>query len=156
MVSPGLSKILNALLACNRFLHTFASASVRAGTLTSDRQAEPMSDSTKALDFLKTGNVLPDQTAERAFDRVVALEQSRKPADLFLGDVSGLTVRIDLRFLAQFSGDKTAHAVEILKRNHNPLVIRDVNTKEAWHSSSPKLQNLPKDESNYPRRRDYP
>jgi hypothetical protein len=72
--------------------------------------------------------------AEGTFDRVITLEQGRQTGDFFFGQVASMLLLVDASLVTQLAGNLIANAIQIAQRNERGLVVRNINTKQTWHS----------------------
>src|SRR5712691_9984293 len=129
---------LDALLPSDGLARALAGTGVGAGALAAQRHAAAVADASVTANVLQAGDVLLDLPAERAFDRVFAVEDGRQPGQVVVGQLLGPPLRVDLGLLAQPQRRGRPDAVDIAQRDVRRLVVRDVHTQDTWHSSAPR------------------
>jgi hypothetical protein len=132
----ALLHILDALFTGDGLLRTFAGAGVRAGALTSDRQAAAVTYAAVATDIFQSGDVLCDLSAELAFDGVVLVQQGRHAGNFVFVQIAGTGVRIDTGFVTQFAGNSRSYPVQVLQGDEGRFIGRNINAQETRHVSS--------------------
>src|SRR5438445_5059537 len=91
------AQLLDALLPCHGLARPLAGARVGLGSLSAHRQAPAMPDAPVTLDVPQAGDILLHLPAERAFHRVLAVENPCQTADVVVGQLLGAALRIDAR-----------------------------------------------------------
>lgn len=133
---------LHALLACHRLAGTLASASVRAGTLTTDWQASTMAEATEAGDVTQTSDILLDFTAKEAFYLEIVFEHLGDSGEFIITQLACFTLGIDIESLTNLNAGGRPNAVQIAQRDVRGLIWRNVNTHNTGHANSPLTLSL--------------
>src|SRR5687767_15158749 len=104
---------LGDLLARDRLAGTLPRARVRARPLSAHRQVAAMPRPAVARDLLQALDVLLEEAAQRALDRVALVDDRVDPAELVLAEVLDLQVLGDVRVLEDPPRERVAHAVDV-------------------------------------------
>src|SRR5262245_43478250 len=95
-----------------------------------------MAQTTVAADVLQALDRLRHLSAELTLDRRGLLDRHGDAADLVLGQLAGPHRRIDLGFGQDLLGAECADAVDVLQRDINALLTRNVYTRDTRHFES--------------------
>ena len=90
-----------------------------------------------AVDLLEPADVGGDDAAEVALDDHFVLKQRVDLTDLLGGQLVRLDVAVDLQLFNDFQRLGRADAVDVTKREFDPLVSRNIDTDDARHFSLP-------------------
>jgi hypothetical protein len=85
-----------------------------------------MAEAAVTLDIPQAADILRDLTAERSFDGVVTLQESGQAGHFLLVQLAGALGGLDAGLVAKLAGDLIAHAVQIAQRNHDRLVVGNI------------------------------
>src|SRR5262249_54969505 len=92
---------------------------------------------TVRADVLQAGDVLLHQAAQRALDRVLAIQDAGDAGDLLVAQLLGAALRVDAGLLAQAQSQAGADPVDVAQRDVRRFVGGEVNTQDTRHGPSP-------------------
>ena len=131
---------MNAGFGVRIALHThclagaFARARVCRGSLTAHREAAHVADAAVTLDTLKSLQVQADLASEIAFDDILAfLDRMNDLGKLGLIQILRAQGRVNLRLFQDGDRVDRADAVNVAKRDINPLLTRNIHSKNTCH-----------------------
>ena len=114
---------------------TFARARVGRGALTADRQTAQMADAAIAFDALQSLEVHPQLPAQIALDHILALlDRVNDLGKLLLVQILRASVEINPRLLQDDPGIDRADAINVAKRDFDPLLARDFYANDTCHT----------------------
>jgi hypothetical protein len=114
---------------------SFPRPRIRLRPLTANRKAPAMPDSAITVDCLKALQIRLKLTAKIAFDQHPGVaDRLHNRVDLFGAQIFRADVRRDVRNFQHSAGGGGPKPIDVLQADRNPLVVRDVNTKETWHT----------------------
>jgi hypothetical protein len=126
-------RVFDALLSGDSFLAAFPGAGVGAGALAADRQILAMPDAAEALNVPKAADVFGRLPAKLTFDSVFVIEEGVDPLNFVVGQLTSPTIGRQVQRAADFHRDDRADAMKVLQRDNGRLVVRNVDTEDAWH-----------------------
>src|SRR5690606_33147628 len=121
------------LLAGDRLGRTLAGASVGVSALAADRQALTVTQAAIAGQVHQTLDVHRRLATQVAFDSVVAVDGFADLQDLRVGQLVHAASRLDADLGRDLLGVRRANAVDVLKRDFNALVGRNVDACDTGH-----------------------
>src|SRR5207248_2510142 len=117
-------------LHTNRLARSLAGAGVGGGALAADRQAATMANAPVAVDRLEALEVGLQFAAQIAFDRELARgDRLDDLVELFVAQILGAHVRIDIGLLENADRSARANAVDVGKRRSNAFVAGNFNAE---------------------------
>src|SRR5262245_38714612 len=125
--------VLDALLAGHGLARALARPGVGPGPLAAHRQAAPVAQAPVAADVAQPGDVLGVLAAQRALDRVLAVEDVGDAGDLLVVQLLRPAQRVHPRLLAQPQGRRRPDAVDVAQADVRRLVGRQVHTQDTRH-----------------------
>ena len=121
-------------LDADRLTGPLASTSVRAGTLTANRETTAMTDAAVAIDRLEALEILLQFAAEVALDHVlVFLDDLDDAVELLVGQGLGANIGADFGLFEDELGAAGADAVDVRKSGFDALFTGDVDTEKTGH-----------------------
>src|SRR5690349_16300501 len=131
--------VLDALLTSNSLLDALPGPRVRPCPLAANRQVPAMPHPAITLDVLQSANVLLNGTAQLTLRQDFLVEIAVDLRDIIVGQFRRLHARIDAHLMAQPECDLLSDTVQVRQRNIDELVVRNIDTLDTRHRSSPNL-----------------
>tara|TARA_R110002072_G_scaffold299403_3_gene474890 strand:+ start:39794 stop:40078 length:285 start_codon:yes stop_codon:yes gene_type:complete len=91
-------------------------------------QASTVTEAAVAVDLLQSRNVLHVLTTQSTFHNEVLLQVGSDGRDLIVLQVFRSNIPIDRELSECLAGSVLANAIQVLKRNIDALLVRDINT----------------------------
>src|SRR5690606_33154283 len=123
------------LLAGDRLGRTLPGAGVGVRALTADRQALAVTQAAVAGQVHQALDVHRGLATQVALDGVIPVDGLADLQDLGVGQLVHPTRRLDADLLGDFLGGRRADAVDVLKRDFDALVGRDVDASDTGHEA---------------------
>src|SRR2546421_3662685 len=120
-------------LAGDRLGRALARARVGVGALAAHRQAAPMTEAAIAAEVHQTLDVDTGLAAKIAFDEVVAVDHFADLQDFLVAQLADATISRDLDLLDDLGRILLADAMNVLERDQNALVGRDIHAGNTGH-----------------------
>jgi hypothetical protein len=123
-------------------LATTTGTSIGLGTLTTGRETSSVSLTTEAIDFDQALDVETFDSAEVAFDLIIAalLDLFAHAADFFFGEVLDAAALGQSDFFDDMGSGRAADTMDISKGYDSPFVSRQIYTGNTGHLSSNNLE----------------
>src|ERR1700754_4059351 len=121
------------LLAGDRLGRTLARARVGVGALTAHRQTAAMAQAAIAAEVHQTLDVDADLAAQVALDEIVAVDHFADLQHFLVGELADAAIHRDLHLLHDLASVLLADAMDVLKRDQDALVGRDVDAGDTGH-----------------------
>src|SRR5690606_10214184 len=123
------------LLAGDRLGRALAGAGVGVGALTADRQALAVTQAAVAGDVHQALDVHRGLATQVALDGVVAVDRFTDLQDLGVGQLVHAPGRLDADLGRDFLRRVRADAMDVLKRDFDALVGRDIDASDTGHEA---------------------
>src|SRR5260221_4319713 len=120
-------------LAGNRLGRALARARIGVGTLTAHRQAAAMTQAAIAAEVHQTLDVDADLTTKIALDQIVAIDHFADLQNFLIAELADATLGGDLHLLDDLGRVLLADAMDVLERDQDALVGRDIHTGNTGH-----------------------
>jgi hypothetical protein len=111
--------------------------------LAADRQVAAMPQPAIAAQILETFDVERNLAPQVALDDVVAVDHFADLQDLGVGELRHPPLRRQMHLLHDLPGDLRADAVDVLQRDQDALVGRDVDTSDTGHDDCSLCRRAP-------------
>src|ERR1051326_7836459 len=121
------------LLAGDRLGRALARARVGVGALAAHRQAATMTQATVAAEVHQPLDVDTGLAAKIALDEVVAVDHFADLQDFLVAQLADATILRDLDLLDDLGRVLLADAMNVLERDQNALVGRDIHAGNTGH-----------------------
>src|SRR6266481_4572692 len=121
------------LLAGDRLGRPLARTRVGMGTLTTHRQSAAMTQAAIAAEIHQPLDVDTGLAAQIAFDHIVAVDHFADLQNFLIAQLSDAAISRDLNLLHDFGRALLADAMDVLKRDQDALVGRDVHAGNTGH-----------------------
>src|SRR6516165_11303771 len=121
------------LLASDRLGRTLARARIGMGALTAHRQAAAMTQAAIAAKIHQPLDVDAGLATKIALDHVVAVDHFADLQDLLVAQLADATIQRDLHLLHDVPGALLADAMDVLQRDEDALVGRDIHAGNTGH-----------------------
>src|SRR3982074_1936582 len=121
------------LLAGDRLGRTLARARIGVGALTAHRQSAAMTQAAIAAEVHQTLDVHAGLTTRVAFDHIVAIDHFTNLQHFLVAQLRHPALAGDLDLLHDLGGILLADAMDILKRDQDALVGRDIHAGNTGH-----------------------
>src|SRR5438874_4507574 len=121
------------LLAGDRLGRALARARVGVGALAAHRQAAAMTQAAIAAEVHQTLDVDTGLAAKIAFDEVVAVDHFADLQDFLVAQLADATISRDLDLLDDLGRVLLADAMNVLERDQDALVGRDIHAGNTGH-----------------------
>src|SRR6185295_17534287 len=130
---PLLSNRKLLLLAGDRLGRALARARIGVGALAAHRQTAAMTQAAIAAEVHQTLDVDAGLAAKIAFDEIVAVDHFADLQDFLVAQLADATIRRDLDLLDDLGRVLLADAMDVLERDQNALVGRDIHAGNTGH-----------------------
>src|SRR6266704_1288430 len=121
------------LLARDRLGRTFARARIGVGTLTAHRQSAAMTQAAIAAEVHQTLDVHAGLASQIAFDQIVAVDHFADLQHFLVAELVDPTVIRNLDLLHDVGRILLANAMDVLERDQDALVGRDIHAGNTGH-----------------------
>src|SRR5205807_139827 len=127
---------LLGLAGAHRLAAAAARAGVGLGALPADRQVAPVAEAAVRADLRETLDVGGQLAAQLAFHLIFLGDQIVDEADLALGEVLDPGLRLDgsVELLEELGGVRPPDPVEVPQSDVDPLVLRQIHSRDACHA----------------------
>src|ERR1700731_2645002 len=125
------------LLAGDRLGRPLARTRVGMGALSAHRQSAAMAQAAIAAEIHQTLDVHAGLTTQITFDQIVAVDHFTNLQHFLIAQLIDPTVVGDLDLVHDLGGILLADTMDILERNQDALVGRDIHTGNTGHEVSP-------------------
>src|SRR5579859_1614445 len=122
-----LAEFLHALFPGNCLARTLAGAGVGTRPLAAGRKRPAVAVATIAADVAQPGDVLLDLATQRAFHRILPVDDADNLGQLLFAQLLGPALRINAGFLEDRPAVGSADAVDIRQTDPDRLVVWNVN-----------------------------
>src|SRR5581483_1380885 len=131
----GATLRLRLLAASDRLLRALARARVRLRPLPVHRQAAAVADPAVRADLDEALDRLLPLPAQVALDLVVLVDVALELRDLLVGEVPDLGVGRQAERCADLARGRLADAVDVGQPDLEPLLVREVHTRDTCHAA---------------------
>src|SRR6185312_6270051 len=121
------------LLAGDRLGRALARARIGVGALTTHRQAAAMTQAAIAAEVHQTLDVDTGLAAKIALDEIVTVDHFADLQDFLVAQLADATILRDLHLLDDLGRVLLADAMDVLERDQNALVGRDIHAGNTGH-----------------------
>src|SRR6478752_6526051 len=121
------------LLAGDRLGRTLARARVGMGTLATHRQAAAMTQAAIAAEIHQTLDVHAGLATQVAFDHVIAVDHFTNLQHFLIAQLRDTAINGNLHLVQDLGRVLLADAMDVLERDQNALVGRDIHTGNTGH-----------------------
>src|SRR5690349_20730672 len=121
------------LLAGDRLGRALARARIGVGALAAHRQAATVTQAAIAAEIHQPLDVDAGLTAKVAFDEIVAVDHFADLQDFLVAQLADATFGRDLDLLHDLGGVLLADAMDVLERDQNALVGRNIHAGNTGH-----------------------
>src|SRR4030088_2822260 len=125
------------LLAGDRLGRALARARVGMGALTAHRQSAAMTQAAIATEIHQTLDVHAGLAAQIAFDHIVAVDHFTDLQHFLIAELRDAAIIGNLDLFHDLGGILLADAMDVLERDQDALVGRDIYTGNTGHEVSP-------------------
>src|SRR5881394_1956352 len=120
-------------LAGDRLGRALARARIGVGALTAHRQAAAMTQAAIAAEVHQTLDVDADFSTKIALDQIVAVDHFANLQNFLVAELADATLSGDLYLLDDLGRVLLADAMDVLERDQDALVGRDIHTGNTGH-----------------------
>src|ERR1700733_274013 len=131
LAHPPIANLL--LLAGDRLGRTLARARVGMGALTAHRQTAAMTQAAVAAEIHQTLDVHPGLATQVAFDQIVAVDHFTNLKDFLIAELIDAAIFWNLDLLHDLGRVLLADAMDVLERDQDALVSRDIHAGNTGH-----------------------
>src|ERR1043165_2668188 len=121
------------LLAGDRLGRTLARARIGVGALAAHRQAAAMTQAAIAAEIHQTLDVDAGLATKIALDQIVAVDHFADLQNFLVAELADATLRGNLHLLDDLGRVLLADAMDVLERDQDALVGRDIHTGNTGH-----------------------
>src|SRR5690554_6127406 len=125
------------LLAGDCLCRALAGAGIGVGTLATNGQAATMTQATIVAQVHQPLDVHRDVAAKITLDDVIPVDGLTDLDDFRVGELVDTTLRGNANLGADILGELVADPVDILQRDDNALICRDIDASNTCHVCSP-------------------